>query len=42
MTIFKGITMNLTMQCPECDRLFDLLDEDQANEWEYGHDCEEE
>jgi hypothetical protein len=28
------------MECPECDRLFDLLDEDEANEWYYGHDCE--
>jgi len=26
--------------CPECDRVFDLLDEDDANEWSYGHDCE--
>lgn len=32
--------MKLVMECPECDKLFDLLDEDQANEWEYGHDCE--
>ena len=27
-------------ECPECDRVFDLLDEDDANEWFYGHDCE--
>ena len=27
--------------CPECDRLFDLLEETDANEWAYGHDCEE-
>lgn len=26
--------------CPECDRVFDLLDEEDANEWFYGHDCE--
>ncbi len=26
--------------CQECDRVFDLLDEDDANEWSYGHDCE--
>ncbi len=31
-----------TMECPECDRLFDLLEEDEANEWYYGHDCEPE
>ena len=30
------------MECPECDRLFDLLDEEDANEWYYGHDCESE
>lgn len=27
--------------CTECDRVFDLLDEDDANEYYYGHDCEE-
>lgn len=27
--------------CAECERVFDLLDEDDANEWFYGHDCEE-
>lgn len=30
------------VKCPECGRVFDLLDEDDANEWYYGHDCEEE
>ena len=30
--------MNVT--CPECERVFDLTDEDDANEWFYGHDCE--
>ena len=29
-------------QCVECGRVFDLLDEDDANEWYYGYDCEEE
>jgi len=28
-------------QCPECDRVFDLLDEVDAEEFHYGHDCEE-
>lgn len=28
------------VQCPECGRWFDLLDEDDAQEWFYGHDCE--
>ena len=27
-------------QCNECERVFDLLDDDDANEWMYGHDCE--
>lgn len=27
-------------RCPECGRLFDLADEDDAAEWAYGHDCE--
>lgn len=26
--------------CVECNREFDLLDEEDANEWHYGHDCE--
>jgi len=27
-------------KCVECERVFDLLDEDEAGEWFYGHDCE--
>jgi hypothetical protein len=27
-------------RCPECGRVFDLTDEDDASEWYYGHDCE--
>lgn len=27
-------------KCPECKRVFDLMDEDDANEFYYGHDCE--
>lgn len=26
--------------CPECNRRFDLLDEEDSDEWFYGHDCE--
>lgn len=26
--------------CVECNRVFDMLDEEQASEWAYGHDCE--
>lgn len=29
-------------KCVECGRVFDLRDEDEANEWFYGHDCEDE
>lgn len=27
-------------RCAECGRVFDLWDEDDAQEWFYGHDCE--
>jgi hypothetical protein len=27
-------------KCAECSRVFNLLDEDDAGEWYYGHDCE--
>jgi len=26
--------------CIECGRKFDLLDDTDAQEWSYGHDCE--
>ena len=29
-------------RCVECERVFDLLDEDDASEYYYGHDCETE
>lgn len=29
-------------RCRECGRVFDLTDETEAEEWFYGHDCEEE
>jgi uncharacterized C2H2 Zn-finger protein len=28
------------LRCPECGRVFDLLDETDAEEYAYGHDCE--
>jgi hypothetical protein len=28
--------------CPECKRVFNLLDEEDAAEYYEGHDCEEE
>lgn len=27
-------------RCVECERVFDLMNEDEAGEWYYGHDCE--
>lgn len=27
-------------KCVECARVFDLRNEDDAQEWYYGHDCE--
>jgi hypothetical protein len=27
-------------KCAECDRVFDLTDETDAEEYFYGHDCE--
>ena len=35
------MTLRITARCGECGRVFDLLDEEQAEEWFYGHDCEE-
>lgn len=32
----------MTARCPECSRIFDLTDEDDADEWFHGHDCEPE
>lgn len=30
----------MTARCEECGRAFDLGDEEQAEEFYYGHDCE--
>ena len=32
--------MIMVVTCPECKRVFDLLDETDAAEWACGHDCE--
>ncbi len=32
---------NLQVKCVECGRVFDLLNPDDADEWAYGHDCED-
>ena len=28
------------VRCSECGRVFDLTNENDANEWSFGHDCE--
>lgn len=38
--IIQAVPTN-TRTCPECHRTFDLWDENEAEEWYYGHDCEE-
>ena len=40
MTNKMGIKIMRKAQCVECDRIFDLLDEVDNEEWFYGHDCE--
>ena len=35
------LTVQTKAKCRECGRVFDLMNEDDANEWFYGHDCEE-
>ena len=34
------ITIQTKARCVECARVFNLMDEDDAGEWYYGHDCE--
>lgn len=35
------IKVQTRVRCPECDRVFDLLDGDDVDELFYGHDCED-
>ena len=37
-----SITSHMKAKCQECQRVFDLLDTEQANEFFHGHDCESE
>jgi len=32
--------VTLSSTCAECGRVFDLLDDTDAQEYAYGHDCE--
>ena len=34
------ITIPTKAKCYECARVFDLLNDLDASEWAYGHDCE--
>jgi len=38
--IAQGVTISTKATCIECDRVFNLLDEDDAGEYYFGHDCE--
>ena len=40
-TTIAGMGIKLIKQCTECGRVFDVLNSTDAEEWEYGHDCEE-
>ena len=37
----RGHDMETKVVCVECDRVFDMFDETDAEEWFYGHDCED-
>lgn len=34
------MAISTTAQCVECERVFDLMNEEDAGEFYYGHDCE--
>ena len=38
--IAKGLTISTKATCIECNRVFNLLDEEDAGEYYFGHDCE--
>jgi len=40
MNIHIGQQIAVTERCLECLRVFDLMNEKDANEFHYGHDCE--
>jgi hypothetical protein len=35
------VKISTKARCIECERVFDLLDDNDASEWAYGHDCED-
>jgi hypothetical protein len=40
--VAQGLTISTKATCIECNRVFNLLDEDDAGEYYFGHDCETE
>jgi hypothetical protein len=36
-----SITIPTRAKCYECSRVFDLTNQLDADEWAYGHDCED-
>ena len=38
--MMDGTVIDNKAVCPECIRVFNLLDADDADEYSYGHDCE--
>lgn len=36
----QATASRLSKKCVECDRVFDLTNATDAEEWVYGHDCE--
>ena len=38
--ILRTVLQQANGVCIECGRTFDLFDEEQADEWHNGHDCE--
>ena len=34
------ITEFANKTCVECERIFDMTNEIESNEWSFGHDCE--
>ena len=36
----ESYIMETKVVCVECDRVFDMFIETDAEEWFYGHDCE--
>jgi len=36
----RPVRIRTRVQCVECERVFDLTNSDDQEEWTYGHDCE--